>query len=124
MNRTVLVVEDEFDSQEVVRELLEYMDIDAIVVREAEEALFRLESETFDGVLIDLALPGMDGLMLLKAIRQTPNLDDLPCIIVTAFNSGEVKRDAFTLGCNAFITKPIKNDSFVKEVSHLIKKRV
>ena len=123
MNRSVLVVEDEYDGQQVVSGMLAYMDIEATLVSEAEDALYRLENEVYDGILIDLGLPGMDGLMLLRAIRQTSKLDVLPCIIITAFNSGQVKKEAFEAGCDAFLAKPVNALTFEQEINRLVKKR-
>lgn len=124
MNKSVLVVEDEFDGQQVISEMLAYLDVESTLVSEAEDALFHLESKSYDAILIDLGLPGMDGLMLLRAIRQTHHLDDVPCIVVTAFSSANVKREVFETGGNAFLTKPIDHDVFIREIDYWVKKKV
>lgn len=55
MSWSVLVVEDEFDGQQVLSELLSYLDVNATLVNEAEDALDQLQQEAYDAVLIDLA---------------------------------------------------------------------
>lgn len=124
MSWSVLVVEDEFDGQQVLSELLSYLDVKSTLVSEAEDALDQLQQEAYDAVLIDLALPGMDGLELLRVIRQTPEINTIPCLVITAFTSSNVRRDVFAAGGDAFLAKPIDNTTFVQEIERLVKKQL
>jgi CheY-like chemotaxis protein len=116
----ILVVEDEPDGQEVVAAILGHFDIATHVVSTAEEALDVLTQQRYTAAIIDLALPHMDGLELLKAIRSNPNVADLPCIAYTAFHSSLVKKQALEAGCNAYFTKPLDDRHFVKELNRII----
>ena len=116
----VLLVEDEYDGQQVVSEMLEYIQIHADVAGTAEEALEMLEEKTYNAAILDLALPGMDGLELLRTIRNQPGFDNMPCIIITAYHSGEVKRDALAAGANVYLPKPIDDTSFMREIQRLV----
>ncbi len=118
----ILVVEDEPDGQEVVMDILDYHAIPSEAVGTAEEALKRLAREQFDGVVIDLALPGMDGFGLVRAIREDGRFDALPCIACTAFHTSMVKKEALDAGFNAYFPKPLDDHAFVRELKRLIKK--
>ena len=58
-------------------------------------------------MVIDLGLPGMDGMELLESIRQNPAIADLPCVAVTAWHTSKVKKEALAAGFDAYVAKPI-----------------
>ena len=66
----VLVVEDEQKVANALREGLEGERYDVVVERTGEAAFFRLNTEDFDAIVLDLGLPGRDGLQILKAVRE------------------------------------------------------
>jgi len=116
----VLVVEDEPDGQEVVRGILDYFNIAADTVGTAEDAIHLLNQNSYNAAVIDLALPGMDGMELVAAIRDSRNTASLPCIAVTAFHTSAVKQQALEAGFNAYLPKPIDDVAFVSALDRLI----
>lgn len=118
----VLIVEDEYDGQQVVSEMLEYMQIHADVAGTAEQALDMLKNNTYNAAILDLALPGMDGLELLRTIRGESGLDGMPCIVITAYHSAGVKRDVLAAGANVYLPKPLDDTSFIREIQRLVGK--
>ncbi len=118
--KVILVVEDESDAQEIVARLLGFIDRRVEVVPSAEDALERLKHNRYDGVLVDLALPEMDGLSLLRLIRDDPATENLPCIAYTAHHSARVRKEAMDLGCNGYLTKPFNEDVFIQEVERVM----
>src|SRR5687767_8718500 len=106
-NKRVLLVEDEPDGQAVVKGLLRFLDVYPDTVASAEEAMNLLSQNEYDGVIVDIALPGMDGLELLDEIRHS-DLAALPCMVITAFHSSQVKQQAIELGCDAYFAKPLE----------------
>lgn len=116
----ILVVEDEPDGQTVVAGMLEYFGIAVDAVSNAEDALHALSTTQYTGAVIDLALPGMDGMSLLKAIRRNPAIQSLPCMAITAYHTSAVKRDAIDAGFDAYMPKPLDDTSFVRNLSGLI----
>lgn len=116
----VLVVEDEYDGQQVVSEMLEYMRIHADVAGTAEQALNMLAQNTYQAAILDLALPGMDGLELLRTIRTDTRFDKMPCIVITAYHTAQVKRDVLAAGANAYLPKPLDDTSFIREIERLV----
>lgn len=105
----VLIVEDDLDGQEVIHDMLDTWGIDSDYVGDAETALNVLTSHSYDAMIIDLALPGMDGMALLSRIRNNARTANMPCIAVTAFDNNKVKHEAFEAGFNAYVAKPISD---------------
>jgi CheY-like chemotaxis protein len=116
----VLVVEDEPDGQEVVRGILDHFNITTDTVGSAEDAISLLDQNAYNAVVIDLALPGMDGMELVASIRDSQQTAALPCIAVTAFHTSAVKREALEAGFNAYLPKPIDDTAFVHTLNTLI----
>jgi two-component system OmpR family response regulator len=106
--RTIAVVED----NPRIRELLEEEILDeghqVLTFSSAEEFLAALESKpAIDLVLLDLMLPGMDGLSCLERIRSSKQAEhNVRVVIVTALNDGEKRRQAMALGAEDYILKP------------------
>jgi CheY-like chemotaxis protein len=117
---SVLVVEDEPDGQEVVAGILGHFNIQTDVAATGEDALTFLAENHYDAAIIDLALPGINGIELLRAIRRNPETMRLPCIAVTAYHSAMVKKQALEAGCNAFVAKPLDDRYFVSELERVI----
>jgi CheY-like chemotaxis protein len=116
----ILVVEDEVDAQEIVRSLLEYSNLSTDVVGTAEEACKRLDQQRYQAIIIDLGLPGMDGLNLLKTIRANDATAGLPCMIITAYDSSLVKKQALDAGSDAYLAKPLEQAYFLQEVQRIM----
>jgi CheY-like chemotaxis protein len=117
----VLVIEDEIDAQEIVTGLLLHVDIDVRVAGSAEEAWNIVKSHPLTAVIIDLNLPGMDGLSFLRSLRAEPSTVNLPCMIVTAYSSSVVKKEALEAGCNAYLIKPLDHHHFLQVLTRLLK---
>jgi two-component system cell cycle response regulator len=116
----VLVVEDEPDGQMVVAGLLNYFNIPVEAVGTAEEALASLEATRYNLAIIDLALPGMDGVTLLHAIRANPSIAAMPCVAITAYHTSAVRQQMIDTGFDAYFPKPLDDTTFVRELSRLI----
>lgn len=118
----LLIVEDEVDSQEVMSSLLDIVHISADATGTAEAGLEYLEQNEYDAVLIDLALPGLDGFGLLQEIRASENLRDLTCIAVTAYHSSEVKKQAMDAGFDGYFAKPLNTRNFAHDLMEVLNK--
>ncbi|NWF68030.1 MAG: response regulator [Chloroflexi bacterium] len=119
-NWNLLVVEDDPDGREVVGRLLRYHKIAYQTADNGEEALQNLEEKRFTGAIIDLALPGIDGWSLLRAIRQNPQTAHLPCVAITAFHSAELALKAIEAGFTAYFPKPLDSTAFVRELERIL----
>jgi two-component system response regulator PilR (NtrC family) len=120
-NASILVVDDE----EIMREILEaLLTRDGYHVRLAasgEEGLELAKTMTFDAAIIDVMMPGMDGLATLAELKKLD--DDLPVLMVTAFASVETAIAAMKRGAFDYITKPFKNDEVLVVVRNAVERR-
>jgi CheY-like chemotaxis protein len=116
----VLVVEDEADSMEVVKGLLEHHGVQCAAAASAEEALDILRSSIPTLILVDLALPGMDGWGLLREIQRDPSLDQTPRVAITAYHTAELAAQAIEAGFDAYFPKPLEATSFVRELVGIV----
>jgi DNA-binding response OmpR family regulator len=112
-------VEDEPNIVESLRFILERADYDVQSVSDGLVALDRLRTQSFSAVVLDIMLPGMNGLDVLRAVREDRNLSDLPVIVLTAKGQAQDRRAAEAIGADAFITKPYSNAEVVERVGEL-----
>lgn len=103
----VLLAEDNLFNQQVAIELLEEIGVTTVVVRNGEEVLDSLQREHFDCLLMDMQMPGMDGLEATRRIRADPALAGALVIAMTANARKEDKEACLAAGMDDFITKPI-----------------
>jgi DNA-binding NtrC family response regulator len=101
----ILIVDDDVNASTVVRRILEKKGYKASCAHSAEEALALLEEREFDLLLIDLVLPGMDGLTLLKKVKKMNSA--LITIIITAYGTINTAVEALKIGASDFMEKPL-----------------
>jgi CheY-like chemotaxis protein len=116
----ILIVEDDFDGQDVVSRILRYHRFDFDVAQNGEDALRMVQENHYDGVIIDLALPGIDGWTLLSRIRKNGRLSNLPCVAVTAYHSAELAVKALEHGFTLYFPKPLDTRTLVRELQQLV----
>ncbi len=119
-NWRVLIIEDEADSSEVVREMFEYNGISSWAAPNAEVALQMIADVQPNLFVVDLALPGMDGWGFLKQVREDPATSAIPAVAITAYHSINVARQAIEAGFAAYFPKPLDTTSFVRELSRIL----
>jgi CheY-like chemotaxis protein len=108
---TVLVVEDHPLNRKLVRDILE-MQFRVVEAESAEAALEHLETLLPDLILVDVGLPGMDGLSLVRRLKARPETAGIPMIVVSAHALARDIDQARQAGCADYITKPITDDPF------------
>jgi PAS domain S-box-containing protein len=114
----VLVVDDEADARELMRAILESEAAVVSAVQTAGEALLELQQHAFDVLISDIAMPDQDGLWLVRAIRQGPELQrDTPAIAVTAYAGSRERAMAAKAGYNWHLAKPVDPDQLVALVA-------
>ncbi len=116
---TILVAEDEDYNYELVEIMLGRKAGRMIRARNGEEALQLLAAERPDVVLMDLKMPVMDGYEATRRLREIH--PDLPVIALTAYTQPEEEQKAMKVGCNAFISKPIKKQELIGIIKRTIK---
>ncbi len=105
-NEKVLIVEDEEDILELLRYNLVRNGFRPIGARAGEEALKKLETDFFDVILLDLMLPGIDGLEVCRLIKQNNRLKSIPVVMITAKGEESDIVAGLELGADDYIVKP------------------
>jgi two-component system, cell cycle response regulator DivK len=105
MSKRILVVEDQPDSRQIIRDMLAGTDYEITEAENGEEALTAIEKQRPDLILMDIQLPIMDGYTATNQIKANPALRSIPIIAVTSYAlaSEETKARA---GCDDYVTKP------------------
>ncbi len=117
---TVLVVDDDPVIRRLLIQVLQRADHAVMTAEHGGEGLQRLEEALVDLVVVDLSMPEMDGMEMLRRVRSTNKFQNLPVIMLTA--SGQ-ERDAETakeVGVNEFLTKPFSSRELRDAVSRLL----
>ncbi|WEX10645.1 response regulator [Chelativorans sp. AA-79] len=115
----ILVVEDEPNIVESLRFILERARFEVDIVSNGAAALERLRHGPFSALVLDLMLPGMDGLDVLQAVRRDRALAGLPVVVLTAKGQSNDRERAMACGASAYITKPFSNTEVVAQVRKL-----
>jgi two-component system, chemotaxis family, sensor kinase CheA len=118
----ILIVDDEPDSAEVASMILAPARITSTTAGDAYQAidLLRANPGLFNAVLVDLAMPGMDGFGLLTALRQAAETAQLPLIAVTAYHTPELRSRALKAGFNAYFPKPLDTSVFLGTLQRML----
>jgi len=104
----VLFVEDDAMNRRVVRDMLKVVGTDMEEASDAESGLRMLDERKFDIVLMDLRMPGMDGLTAIRLLREgTGQNRDVPVIVVTADTAVDLRERCFDAGADEIIVKPV-----------------
>jgi DNA-binding response OmpR family regulator len=116
----ILVVEDEQKVADALREGLVDERYDVVVERTGEGAFFRVNTETFDVVLLDLTLPGRDGLEILRALRQRRM--ETPVLVLTARDSLEDRVTGLDAGADDYLVKPFAFAELLARIRALVRR--
>jgi two-component system cell cycle response regulator DivK len=119
----VLVVEDYADAREMYAEFLRFMGFRVAEARNGEEALARALELVPDVVLMDLALPLMDGWEATKRLRNNPQTANVIVVALTGHALAGHAEGARRAGCDAFVTKPCLPDDLVEVIRGLLEVR-
>lgn len=115
----VLVVEDNPFNQKMVEKFLANWKIDSVLVDSGEEALEKIKDKSFDIVLMDLQMPGMDGYETAQSIRsmKDPYFRTLPIVAMSADALGNVKEKVANAGMNGYLSKPFNPDDLHSKIA-------
>ncbi|MBI3367804.1 MAG: response regulator [Burkholderiales bacterium] len=119
-HRSVLVVDDIDANRSLLRDILVELGFEVCEAGDGRSALARLAEQPVDLVLIDTAMPVMDGLQTLRAIRQHATLRGLPVLMISAHASDTDAQRAMRTGANGFIAKPIEPARLLQHMAELL----
>lgn len=119
----ILIADDEAANRDLLTVLLEPLGVPLVCAVDGEEVLGHLARGRFDLVLLDVMMPGKDGLQVLRRVREDPALADLPVVLVTAAGDREHRMRGFEAGATEFLTKPVDRALLLTRVRTLLRYR-
>ena len=120
VRQRLLIVEDERKVADALREGLEGENYRVMVEENGEAAFFRLNTEQFDLVLLDLGLPARDGLDILKALRDDNN--EIPVLILTARDTTADRVNGLRTGADDYLVKPFAFAELLARIEVLLRR--
>ncbi len=117
----ILIVDDEADMRFAARMLLERSGHTVAEADNGEAALAKIDENAFDLVLLDMRLPGMDGVQILQKIREKK--PELPVIMVTGYGNVELAEQALQQGADHYLSKPFHNKELIDVITKTLEKR-
>jgi DNA-binding response OmpR family regulator len=116
----ILVVEDEQKVANALREGLQGEKYDVVIERTGEGAFFRITTESFDAILLDLTLPGRDGLEILKAVRERGI--KTPVLVLTARDTLQDRVTGLDSGADDYLIKPFAFAELIARIRALVRR--
>lgn len=116
----ILIIEDDFMIAESTQTLLKYQGFDVDWVNNGIDGLKKIQHEQVDVVLLDLGLPMMDGMQVLKQIRQ--NHPNLPVLIISARDQLQQRVDGLNQGADDYLVKPYEFDELLARIHALLRR--
>ncbi|MDX1377849.1 MAG: response regulator [Anaerolineales bacterium] len=105
--KTVLIIEDEEDAAELFAEMMRVSGFRVTKTSKSQPAIAMMTEEKPDLVLLDIMMPEVSGLDILRQMRRDPNLADIPVIVLTAKSMPADIKNGMEAGASTYITKPV-----------------
>ncbi len=119
----VLVAEDNAVNRELLRELLESRGYNVMEACDGQEALQMIEQTHPDILLLDIGMPVLDGLAVVRQIRKNPSFATLPVLAVTAYAMRGDRENVLNSGFDGYLSKPINARDLGNELERVLQKR-
>jgi CheY-like chemotaxis protein len=116
----LLLVEDIPINSEMEALVFRRAGFEVTTAASGEEALDTLDQQEFDVVALDIRLPGLDGLEVVRRIRETARLAHLPVVAITALAMKGDREHALQAGCTEYITKPVDTRTLADSIAQII----
>ncbi len=116
MTKTILVIEDDEDSQRIMRDLLTSAGYEVIEAVTGQEGVTAAETLSPELILMDIQLPDFDGYEATRRIKANPTLRGIPIIAVTSYALSGDDVKAFEAGCDAYVTKPFSPRALLAKI--------
>jgi two-component system, cell cycle response regulator DivK len=117
----ILVVEDFLDARELYADYLTYAGFKVVTAINGHDAVRQAEFFRPDLILMDIRMPGMDGMEAAADLKASPALSGIPIVAITADPSPEVAARAVEAGCVTCLAKPVLPDVLVSSISRVLK---
>jgi CheY-like chemotaxis protein len=118
----VLMVDDEEDFVRTLAERMKMRDLDSDVALSGEEALQIVEGQVPDVMVLDLKMPGIDGMEVLRRVRKS--YPEVQVVVVTGHGSDKDEEEAHRLGAFAYLRKPVEIEILIRTLRDAYKKKL
>lgn len=119
----ILIVEDNMDTYELVHFILEKNGFETFLAVNGRDGVTAAQKQKPDLIIMDMAMPEMDGWTATAQIKRDKNLSSIPLLALTAHALPADRQRAMDAGCDEYITKPMDLDDLVETVQYWVKKR-
>ena len=109
----IIAVDDELEVLQLLKLMVEPLGCEVLMVKDSRDAARLLESEKFDGVVLDVRMPHMDGFELTQRIRKSGINRQVPIVMLTGLDDAATMRKGFNAGVNFFLAKPFTRERIV-----------
>ncbi len=120
---TVMVVDDSITVRKVTSRLLERHNMQVLTARDGVDAITVLQDHKPDVMLLDIEMPRMDGYELARHIRNTPELENIPIIMITSRTGDKHRKRALELGVDRYLGKPYQENDLLENIYELLGER-
>ncbi len=120
--KNILIVDDDPNVLDLLKSGLEIMGYNVTACESAAEFERTLKSFRPDLILMDVSMPGEDGISLCRNIKTAKETADIPVIMLTAFSDERTFHDAMLFGANGFLSKPFDMPEVKKKIEELVSK--
>ena len=122
MSKRILVVEDQEDNRQIIRDMLTFTDYEIMEAETGEQALEAVAKQRPDLILMDIQLPGMDGYETTRRIKADLALRSIPIIAVTSYALSGEEQKARAAGCDAYVPKPYSPRQLLAKIRQYLRK--
>jgi two-component system, cell cycle response regulator DivK len=120
MSRTVLVVEDQEDNRQILRDLLGNAGYEMLEAENGADALTAVQKKRPDLILMDIQLPVMDGYEATRRLKADPATKDIPIVVVTSYALSGDEAKARSSGCDGYVTKPYSPRALLAKIKEYL----
>jgi CheY-like chemotaxis protein len=119
--RTILIVDDFDDTRLLLRIWLQRKGYRVVEAENGNQAVAEAESGQPDLIIMDLEMPELDGLAATRKIRALANSEDVPIVLVSAYDADQFRAEALAAGCNEYLSTPFEPEKLEKVIKSLIR---
>ena len=120
MGKTILIVDDSNSVRKMVEFALKSRNYEVVIAQDGQQALEFLPGGQLDLVILDINMPRLDGLSLLKIIRENSEHSELPVLMLTTEGQDADRQKAIELGATDYMVKPFKPTELLEQVGKLL----
>ena len=117
---TILLIDDDENIHKIISLFLEADGHDVISALDAPLGIAMAESERPDLIMLDLAMPGMDGTEAYRLLKANPETAKIPVIIFTVHDPADLPEDIRNLGCAGYLSKPVNRDVLRNSINDVL----